>query len=388
MDKKNSWLKVLLMVLSYILVAAVACSTTIYYMYKQPSDKLSYLQLLVDTYYIGEVDQAALEDGMANGLVEALPDRWSYYIPKDSVRANQENLDNAYIGIGVTITVRQDGTGFDVDRIEPGSGADDAGIRPGDVVVGVEEFRVSDHTVSEITDIIRGEDGTVVNIVILRDGQELTIPVTRETIKTKVATGQLLNGEVGYITIKNFNSRCAQETIEQIRQLQEEGATAFIFDIRFNPGGYKSELVKLLDYLLPEGDLFRSQLYNGQETVDTSDSGCLEVPMAVLINGNSYSAAEFFAAALREYEWATLVGEKTVGKGYFQSTFNLPDGSAVALSIGKYFTPKGVCLEEIGGLTPDVEVSVDSKTAAMIYSGQLDPMEDIQVLAALEALKK
>ena len=144
--------------------------------------------------------------------------------------------------------------------------------------------------------------------------------------------------------------------------------------------------MKVLDYLLPEGDLFRQVDYAGKETVDKSDAACLQMPMAVLINGNSFSAAEFFAAALQEYEWATVVGEKTTGKGYFQNTFQLPDGSAVGLSIGKYFTPKGVSLAQTG-VTPDLPVEVDDETAAKIYGGILDPMEDPQILAALEALK-
>ena len=143
--------------------------------------------------------------------------------------------------------------------------------------------------------------------------------------------------------------------------------------------------MELLDYLLPEGDLFRTIRYDGQAHVDTSDANCLDMPMAVLINADSYSAAEFFAAALQEYEAATVVGEKSVGKGYFQNTFRLSDGSAVALSVGKYFTPKGVSLAEVG-VTPDVECPVDEDTAAMIYYGTLEPLEDPQIRAALEAL--
>ena len=172
-----------------------------------------------------------------------------------------------------------------------------------------------------------------------------------------------------------------------MEELTEQGATALIFDVRNNPGGYTSELVKLLDHLLPAGDLFRQVNYAGKESVDKSDAACLEMPMAVLINGNSYSAAEFFAAALQEYEWATVVGEKTTGKGYFQTTFKLPDGSAVGLSIGKYFTPKGVSLANTG-VTPDVPVEVDDRTESEIYYGTLDPMEDPQILAAIAVLNQ
>jgi carboxyl-terminal processing protease len=172
-----------------------------------------------------------------------------------------------------------------------------------------------------------------------------------------------------------------------IRELMDQGAQGLIFDVRFNPGGYARELVKLLDFLLPEGELFRTVDYAGREQVDYSEADCLDIPMAVLVNADTYSAAEFFAAALRDYDAAVIVGEQTVGKGYFQNTFALGDGSAVGLSIGKYYTPGGVSLEGVG-ITPDVEVDVDEQTLLAIYMGTLDPMEDPQILAAMDALKK
>jgi len=188
------------------------------------------------------------------------------------------------------------------------------------------------------------------------------------------------------VTIENFDDRCAAETIAAIESLLEQGVESLIFDVRNNPGGYAHELVELLDYLLPEGDLFRTVDYKGVEDVEISDAACLDIPMAVLVNGESYSAAEFFAAALQEYEAATVVGEKTTGKGHFQSTFLLSDGSAVALSIGKYYTPKGVSLEGVG-IVPDVVVPVEPETAREIYYGRLTPEEDPQIQEALEALK-
>ena len=196
----------------------------------------------------------------------------------------------------------------------------------------------------------------------------------------------MLEGKIGLVQIVNFDSRCAAETIAVIESLVDQGAEKLIFDVRNNPGGYKSELVKTLDYLLPEGLLFRSEYYDGTRLDDNSDEKCLDMPMAVLVNGDSYSAAEFFAAALRDYDWATVVGNQTCGKGYFQNTFELLDGSAIALSVGKYYTPGGVSLAEVGGLTPDRIVEVDEKTDAAIYAGTLDPMEDPQILAAIEEL--
>ena len=388
MDNRINWPKILIRVLSYVLVMVLTCVGTMYFMLQQQGGKLTVLRYMINNCFIGEVDSQALEDGAANGMVEALPDRWSYYIPASSMQANQENLNNAYVGVGITIVSREDGKGFDIVQVEPDSGAMEAGVQPGDILVAVEGQPASELGANGSRDLIRGEEGTQVQITVERDGARMDFSVTRKRLLVHVATGRLLEGNVGYITIKNFNDRCAEETIARIEELKQQGATALIFDVRFNPGGYKNELVDLLDYLLPEGDLFRSLLYTGEETVDTSDENCLEMPMVVLMNGDSYSAAEFFAAALSEYEWAQLVGEKTVGKGYFQYTMELGDGSAVALSVGKYFTPKGHCLEEEGGLTPDILAEVDDETASRIYSGLLDPMEDPQVLAALEALKK
>ena len=192
--------------------------------------------------------------------------------------------------------------------------------------------------------------------------------------------------QIGLVTIYNFDTRCEQETIAAIEELLKQDAKALIFDVRNNPGGYKDELVKILDYLLPEGPLFRSEDYQGKVLVDESDAKYLDIPMAVLVNGDSYSAAEFFAAALDEYDAAITVGEQTCGKGYFQSSFKLDDGSAVAISIGKYTTPNGVSLADVG-ITPEVCVEVDEETAFLIYAGTLDPAEDPQIQAAVTALK-
>ena len=201
-----------------------------------------------------------------------------------------------------------------------------------------------------------------------------------------MATYTMLDKHIGLIRIENFDLRCAEETIAAIETLLEQGAEGLIFDVRGNPGGYAEELVKILDYLLPEGDLFRTVDYAGREHVDTSDADCLELPMAVLVNQDSYSAAEFFAAALREYDWAVVVGQKTCGKGYFQNTLPLSDGSAVGLSVGKYFTPNGESLADVG-VTPDRVVEVDEDTRWKIYYGTLPIEEDVQLEAALELLE-
>jgi carboxyl-terminal processing protease len=235
-------------------------------------------------------------------------------------------------------------------------------------------------------DLVRGEEGTFVDITVKRGQQELTLSVERKTVQTAVATGEMLEGNVGLVTIANFNTYCAEESIAAVEQLLSQGATMLVFDVRNNGGGYTKEMVTLLDYLLPEGALFRTKDYNGKERVDYSDESCVNVPMAVLVYGSSYSAAEFFAAALSEYDAAVIVGQQTSGKGFYQITYNLSDGSAVAISSGRYYTPNGVNLEGIG-LTPEVYVDVDEVTANAIAAGTLDPMEDPQILAAIAALQ-
>ena len=176
----------------------------------------------------------------------------------------------------------------------------------------------------------------------------------------------MINGNVGYIRIANFESGAAQSSISAIESLLTAGAEYFVFDVRTNPGGLLSELTTLLDYLLPGVDIFVSVDKSGEETVVTSNNVCLDMDMCVLVNADSYSAAEFFAAALQEYGWATIVGEHTTGKGRSQQTFELSDGSALHLSTAKYLTPKRVDLSEQGGVAPDIEVALSGNTDSQL----------------------
>ncbi len=378
--------KILLQILSYVLVAAVAVVLTLFVGMRSGSySKLEQLEALLLQCYINGADAKKLEDAAAHAMVGALGDRWSYYIPADEYAAYEEQKKNAYVGIGVTI--RYTDNGYHIDKVAEGGPAEKADLRAGDLIVAVDGKNVIGMPVDEGKTLVQGKKGTVVQITVNRAGEQITVDVTRDTVKTKVATGKLIDGNIGLVIIENFNTNCFSESKAVVESLIEQGAEALIFDVRFNGGGYATEMVKLLNYLLPEGDLFRTVDYMGKESVDKSDASCLEMPMAVLVNASSYSAAEFFAAAMREYDWATVVGEKTSGKGHFQLTYQLSDGSAVGLSVGKYFTPKGVCLEGVG-IEPDVPVEVDDETAAAIYAGTLDPMQDPQILAAIAALKQ
>ena len=373
---------------SYILVAVLSTVLTLTMVHLEVGlkpTKLDQLEGLIEEKFIGEADQEKLADAAATAMVKATGDRWSYYIPASEYEAHREQSENAYVGVGMTIQATEDGSGFLIVDVVSGGPAEEAGIRIKDLLIRVEDTDIRTLTAEEVRTLVKGAEETYVSLTVLRQGTQETISVQRGRVETPVATFEMLTDTIGLVTIENFDERCAEESIAAIETLLKNGAEKLIFDVRNNPGGYASELVKLLDYLLPEGDLFRTVRYDGKEHVDTSDADCLELPMAVLVNTSSYSAAEFFAAALREYEAATVVGEQTVGKGYFQSTYQLSDGSAVALSIGKYFTPKGVSLAE-NGITPDVVVTVDEETAQGIYYGTLTPEEDPQIQAAIKAL--
>lgn len=379
--------KVILKVLSYILVAAIASGTTaacFLFTQHNNSNKLREVEFLLQRYFIGEVDTDKLEDAAASAMVSALGDRWSYYMTAEEFKNYQDTMSNSYVGVGITIQPRQD-DGFDIISVADGAPAQEAGILAGDILIAVDGTDVTQMDTGSLSSLIRGEENTSVKLTVRRDAEQKEFTLTRKKFQTPVATYKMLEGNIGLITIENFDQRCAQETIAAIEALTAQGASALIFDVRNNPGGYKDEMIKVLDYLLPEGPLFRSEDYRGKEAVEYSDKDCLEIPMAVIVNLSSYSAAEFFAAALDEYDAAIIVGEQTFGKGYFQTAIPLSDGSAINLSIGKYTTGKGVSL--VGtGLTPEVEVPVDQTTAAKILAGTLPPEEDPQIIAAINAL--
>ena len=371
---------------SYVLVAALATALTLTMVtvqQRREPRKLMQMEKLIQERFIGEADQQQMEDAAAEAMVAALGDRWSHYIPASSYASYQERSENAFVGVGITISQAEQG--FQIMEVEENGPAKEAGVQVGDLLVQVDGQDVARMDANQVKELVRGEEGSTVTLGLLRQEEALSLPVERRRIQVQVATGIMLEDQVGLVTIENFDDRCAQETIAAVDALMEQGAKALIFDVRNNPGGYAHEMVKTLDYLLPEGELFRMEHYDGRQTVDKSGPECVDLPMAVLVNGDSYSAAEFFAAALKEYEAALVVGEQTCGKGYFQNTFRFQDGSALALSVGKYYTPKGVSLAGVG-ITPDVPVAVDEATAAAVYYNVLEPGEDPQIQAAWKAL--
>ena len=382
-------MKKLITVLSYLTTAMAACAVTLLVTIGRTpgATKLDQVEYLIKNRFIEETDMEKAEDAAATAMIDSLGDRWSYYLSAADYATHKEQVENAYVGIGITISPEESGQGFLILAVQKDSGAEAAGLLAGDIITGAEGQDVRGMTTAQLRDIIRGKEGTSVSLEVTRDSEVLRVQVTRMQILTEVVSYEMLENNIGLIAISNFDARCADETIAAIEDLREQGAQALIFDVRNNPGGYATELVKVLDYLLPEGDLFRTLDYAGRETVDKSDASFLDMPIAVVCNEDSYSAAEFFPAAIQEYGAGTIVGMPTCGKGYFQYTYELSDGSAVGLSAGKYFTPSGKSL--IGtGIQPDVVVEVDDETRAKIAYGTLDAKDDPQIQAAVDILTK
>ena len=384
----KKWQKSLILVLAFAVAILGSAIVTMQLTYREqtPAEaKTAEIGAYLDRFFIDDYDEEKLADAAASAMVEATGDRWSYYLTAEEKSSYDEQMQNAYVGIGVTITAQKELGGMRIEAVTADGPAEEAGLLTGDIITEVEGEKTLDLGMTGTRTKVRGEEGTFVTLTILRGEESFPVSVERRSIQTPVATYEMLDGQIGYIKIANFDTRCAEETNAAMDELIAQGAKALIFDVRNNGGGYKNELVKVLDKILPEGILFQSEDYQGSKQIDRSDADCIDLPMAVLVNQDSYSAAEFFAAAIQEYDWGTVVGTKTVGKGNFQTAFTLSDGSMLNLSIGKYYTPQGRSLTDTG-ITPDVEIALSDENGAKLYYGQLEKADDAQLQAAIREI--
>ncbi len=353
--KRFSWLHlILLFVLTAVLTVGIVAAV---FWNLFGSAGLSLLEglYLVNSRFVGEYDQTEMVDSALEGMVEGLGDRWSYYLTEEELADQNQRRTNQYVGVGVTVDYTEE-AGLKILSVTEGGPAEGAGLQPGEIITAVDGFSLAGEAKYEGTQRIQGEEGTSVTLEITgTDGTVRTVELVRTSLDSDPVTAKLLENNVGYVALSNFYDNSANRLEEEVTRLQAEGAAALVFDMRNNGGGYLNQLTDMLDFLLPEGPIFITRDKAGHEEVTQSDASCVELPMAVLVNANTYSAAEFFAAELREWGVAVIVGEPTSGKGYSQQTFALPHGGAMAISTGAYFTGSGTSL--IGtGLTLDAEV--------------------------------
>lgn len=342
---------------------------------------------LVQRDYIGEADPVEMTDTALSAAIATL-DRWSYYMTAEEYDDYLDYSNNRYQGIGVTVAKDEKSGGFEVLDLTVNGPAALAGVQIGEIITACDGVDVTGGTTAELKAAIQAGFGGEVTLTLLApDGTERELAVSCETIRTDPVLWERMDDGYGLIRITNFEAGMAESAIAAVDALMEQGVEGIVFDVRSNPGGRVSELCELLDYLLPEGDLFIRADKNGREVVERSDSAYADIPLAVLVNADSYSAAEFFAAALQEYGRAVVAGEATTGKGRSQLTYVLSDGSAVHMSCYVYLTPQRVDLSQTGGITPDVTQELDDGQRTLFAAGELAPADDPQIQAAVAALR-
>ena len=312
---------------------------------------------IVNSVFVGEYTLTEVTDATMEAMVDSLDDRWSYYLDAEGYEAQNSRRANQYVGIGVTVSYG-DERGLSVISVTEGGPADKAGIVAGDVIISVDGTSLAGDGRYDGTTLIAGEAGTTVELTLLGEEEaERTLTVKRQSIDSVPVSYAMLEDDIGYVQLDNFYDTSADYLEAAVLDLQEQGAQSLIFDMRDNGGGYLDQLHQMLDFLLPEGAIFIARDRAGNEDITYSDADCIDLPMVVLVNENSYSAAEFFAAELQEQGVAIIIGAETSGKGYSQQTFPLPNGGSLSISTSAYFTGEGVSL--IGtGVTLDQEVEI------------------------------
>ena len=348
-------------------------------------EKFSEVSSIVDKYFVGEYDKEEMMDAALKGYINGMGDQWSSYLTEEEYQAVLEQREGTYAGVGITISASADGQTFTVTAVAEDGPAEKAGIQVLDQLVAVDGESIAGMSYDDLNNKVHGEPGSQVVLTILRDGRQTEYAIEREEVQTSGVKAQMLDGNIGLIRIESFSTNVDQEFSQKLQQLLDEGAQGLVFDVRFNPGGFVEVLVNMLDELLPKGTIISIADKDGNSTNYTSDEEQVELPMAVLTNEYSISAAEFFAACLQEYDVATVVGEHTLGKGYAQSLIPLSDGGALNISTSRYYTPKGVSLAGVG-IQPDEEVEMAPEKLANFYT--LQPEEDDQLQAALETLRQ
>lgn len=350
--------------------------------------KLSRIKSIIDTYYLNDIDEEKMTEGMYKGLVSSLEDPYSVYYTKDEFAALMESSSGSYCGIGAYVS--QDVKTGVITIVKPfeGGPAYEAGMLPGDIIYKVEDEEVTGKDLSEIVSKMKGEEGTTVNIEIIREGESEPIKLTieRRTVEVPTISYEMLDNKVGYIQIAEFDEVTGPQFRSAIEDLDEQGMKGLVIDLRNNPGGLLDTVCDMLDRMLPEGLIVYTEDKNGTRTEEVKSTAeeSFDKPLVVMINGNSASASEVFAGAIQDYGVGTILGTTSFGKGIVQSVIPLSDGSGVKVTVSKYYTPKGRNIHEIG-IEPDVVVELNDELKTKVT---IDKSEDNQLQEAIKIINE
>lgn len=348
---------------------------------RQAYTKLNEIDDIVSENYVNSTDPDRIADGMAMGYIAALDDKWGAYMTADEYKETLQSMMGKNIGIGINIYQDIDTGYIYISYVMENTPAASSGLQRGDLICKVNGTDVNEMGYSEAVNSIRGKSGESVSFTVKRGESYIDFTIVRQEY-TDISVQSKMIGNIGYIKITDFNESTPAQFISAVDLMKNQGAVGLIFDLRNNGGGTLASVEKMLDYILPEGVLVSAEYKNGvKEDLFKSDANCVDLPMAVLTNGNTASAAELFSAAVRDMNKGILIGEKTYGKGVMQQTYNLSDGSAIRITIAKFYPPSGVNFDG-QGLEPNIPVTLTEDESKYFY--KLEPENDSQVKAALD----
>ncbi len=354
--------------------------------YKNVS-KFNQVRNILKNDYYKPVDENIMLEGAIGGLAESLEDPYTVYFDTDQMKSFMEKSEGSYVGIGVTVNVDEKGLLTVIEASED-SPAKQAGMMQGDKIVKVDDKDVT--TISDenmIISMIKGKENTKVKITVYRPDEDkyLQMEVTRRRIKMSNIKSEILDRDIGYIKLVMFDSQIAKYFKNDLNKLLNQGIKGLIIDLRDNPGGSYEQVVEIADSLLPEGKIVYTEDRNGKQEIKNSGKSYIDIPLAVLTNGNSASASEILAGAVKDYGRGTLVGTKTFGKGLVQELKLLEDSSGIKVTVARYFTPSGLCIHG-KGISPDIEINVLDDYRNLPAS-QIPISKDVQLKSAIEVVK-
>lgn len=356
--------------------------------------KLSEIDQTIRQNFVGEIDETALTDGICTGYLAGLGDADAKYLTAEQYKAYVAGTSGSAVGTGISTVKDTDGN-MEVTEVAPGSPAEAAGMKKGDVIISIDDKEVVRITYAAAVSLLEGEEGSVVNFKVLRpaekDGEQsqvVTISVTRAEYNQNSVQSSVICGNVGYIRISRFRENTPDQFREAMKELENQKVCGLVLDLRSNSGGDMEAAASVMDMLLPAGTVVASRDSAGKETVEfTSAAGETALPVSVVMDENTYGAAELVAANVRDYKKGLLVGQQTAGHGRKSQVVPLSDGSAVLFPIAEYLTLNGQVFDG-AGIAPDITKVLSDEQSALFLSGSLKEEEDAQILSAVTALAR
>ncbi|MCL2617948.1 MAG: S41 family peptidase [Defluviitaleaceae bacterium] len=351
-----------------------------------PTPKIQEILDILETYSVNEFDVEVLQEAMFIGMLYGVGDPYTAYMDRRSLAAFLENTEGRYAGIGVRVQIDQADNLIRVLQVFPNGPSAAAGLEPGDKLVRVNGAYVSGSNFAEAIAMLRGEPSTNVNVTVLRQhtGSTFDVDIVRAEVEVPSVDHRILDGDIGYIRISNFDRMTYPQFMTALNGLQQDGIRGLIIDVRNNPGGLLDSVVRITNELTPRGLIVYTENKQGEREEMRGNSRQIDIPLVVLVNENSASASEVLAGAVRDTGSGVLVGNTTFGKGVVQSLFRLSDGSGIRVTVARYYTPGGYTIHG-EGITPDIFIPTDRETSMRIMS--LEPWQDDQLTAAMNELR-